>query len=296
MNNFSNLEARLEETYILVSAEIKKYLSTEELLLLPFRDALLYSSLAQGKMIRPFLCLTWGGALNANREDCLKIATSIELIHVYSLIHDDLPAMDDDDLRRGKPTLHKQYNEAIAILAGDALQAKAFEIIATLKTKNLAQIVLEFSKAIGLNGMVGGQYLDIEFEHSNPTKEDVILMQKLKTGKLIELSCILPTLLVDTSKQEQDLVRLYAGNLGAAFQIRDDFLDLWGDEKMLGKAVSKDRCRKKGSLISIASKEEAIKLLASKVTQCEVAISQFIKNVAIEELRELATYLATRSK
>ena len=190
-----------------------------------------------------------------------RAAAAIELIHCYSLVHDDLPAMDDDDLRRGHMTCHKKYDDATAILVGDAFQSLAFEILSDKKTHPNASVrcnlINELSKASGATGMVGGQMLDLDAEKKKLSLSEILMLQKLKTGELFRFSCIAGPIL----SEQEDLKHFeeFANNLGLAFQIKDDLLDVEGDEKRMGKKTKKDSTRGKETLISYLGKEDAKK-------------------------------------
>lgn len=297
MSDINSLNSDLEDIYSLIKEEIKGYVDVSETSLISFKEALLYSSLAKGKMVRPYLCLTWGKILEADFNDCLKLATAIELIHVYSLIHDDLPAMDNDDIRRGKPTLHKQYDEATAILAGDGLQALAFEVLADIKSDNLASILKYFAQVIGINGMVGGQYLDLSFEKkSKVTNDSITMMQSLKTGKLIEFSCVAPTMIVNCNKEVSDSVRSYAHKLGIIFQVRDDFLDKWGNPNTMGKNNQKDKHKGKSSLLDDMSKNEAEILLQDLQSKCLEELNSLTTRYHTNNIVDFTKYVSFRTK
>ncbi|SKA82012.1 farnesyl-diphosphate synthase [Caloramator quimbayensis] len=226
-------------------------------------EAMKYSLLAGGKRIRPVLAVSICEALGGKIEDILDFACSIELIHTYSLIHDDLPAMDNDDLRRGKPTNHVVFGEATAILAGDALLNYAFEIIlkeALDKNKycylKAADII---AKSAGIKGMIGGQVIDLESEGLNISIEALYNMHRKKTGALIEASCLCGCIIAQ-KEDMTDTVKEYGKNLGIAFQIVDDILDYEGDPKKLGKNTGIDKKNNKSTFVSILGIDESKKL------------------------------------
>lgn len=201
-------------------------------------QAIRYSVMAGGKRIRPILALTSYELFGGNRKEIINpAACSLELVHTYSLIHDDLPCMDDDDLRRGLPTLHKKYNEAIAVLAGDALHDLAFELIAR---SGSTEVVSELAMAIGTSGMLGGQMADVEAEGKENSIEQIEFIHKHKTGKLIRASVRIGAILAGVNKGTLDNISLYGEKIGLAFQIIDDILDIEGDQKKLGKIVGSD--------------------------------------------------------
>ena len=224
-------------------------------------DAMKYSIKVGGKRLRPLFLIEISKIFNVNKIMALRAAAAIELIHCYSLVHDDLPAMDDDDLRRGHMTCHKKYDDATAILVGDAFQSLAFEILSDKKTHPNASVrcnlINELSKASGATGMVGGQMLDLDAEKKKLSLKEILMLQKLKTGELFRFSCVAGPIL----SEQKDLKHFeeFANNLGLAFQIKDDLLDVEGDEKQMGKKTKKDFSRGKETLISYLGREVAKK-------------------------------------
>ena len=224
-------------------------------------DAMKYSIKVGGKRLRPLFLIEISKIFNVKKIMAFRAAAAIELIHCYSLVHDDLPAMDDDDLRRGHMTCHKKYDDATAILVGDAFQSLAFEILSDKKTHPNAivrcNLINELSKASGATGMVGGQMLDLDAEKKKLSLSEILMLQKLKTGELFRFSCIAGPIL----SEQKDLKHFeeFANNLGLAFQIKDDLLDVEGDEKQVGKKTKKDLPRGKETLISYLGKEDAKK-------------------------------------
>jgi farnesyl diphosphate synthase len=226
-------------------------------------DAMRYSSLDGGKRLRAFFVLAGATLFKVAGLSALRTASAIEFVHAYSLIHDDLPAMDDDDLRRGKPSCHKQFDEATAILAGDALQALAFEVLAHEDTHGdpavRATLVAELAKAAGAHGMVGGQMLDLLAEGQGPDMSigAITRLQRLKTGALISFSCTAGAILGKASEPLRVALAAYAHDLGLAFQIVDDLLDIEGSAVELGKTPGKDEAAGKATFVSILGKERA---------------------------------------
>ena len=224
-------------------------------------DAMKYSIKVGGKRLRPLFLIEISKIFNVKKIMAFRAAAAIELIHCYSLVHDDLPAMDDDDLRRGHMTCHKKYDDATAILVGDAFQSLAFEILSDKRTHPNANVrcnlINELSKASGATGMVGGQMLDLDAEKKKLSLSEILMLQKLKTGELFRFSCVAGPIL----SEEKDLKHFeeFANNLGLAFQIKDDLLDIEGDEKQMGKKTKKDFSRGKETLISYLGKEDAKK-------------------------------------
>ena len=224
-------------------------------------DAMKYSIKVGGKRLRPLFLIEISKIFNVKKTMAFRAAAAIELIHCYSLVHDDLPAMDDDDLRRGHMTCHKKYDDATAILVGDAFQSLAFEILSDKKTHPNANVrcnlIYELSKASGATGMVGGQMLDLDAEKKKLSLREILMLQKLKTGELFRFSCVAGPIL----SEQKDLRHFeeFANKLGLAFQIKDDLLDVEGDEKQMGKKTKKDFSRGKETLISYLGKEDAKK-------------------------------------
>ena len=226
-------------------------------------DAMRYSSLGGGKRLRAFFVLAGATLFKVGAMPALRTASAIEFLHAYSLIHDDLPAMDDDDLRRGKPSCHKQFDEATAILAGDALQALAFEVLAHEATHGdpavRMALVSELARAAGAHGMVGGQMLDLLAETQGPDLSigAITRLQRLKTGALISFSCTAGAILGKAAEPMRAALAAYAHDLGLAFQIVDDLLDVEGDAAVLGKATNKDAAAGKATFVSILGVERA---------------------------------------
>ena len=224
-------------------------------------NAMKYSIKVGGKRLRPLFLIEISKIFNVKKVMAFRAAAAIELIHCYSLVHDDLPAMDDDDLRRGHLTCHKKYDDATAILVGDAFQSLAFEILSDKKTHPNANVrcnlINELSKASGATGMVGGQMLDLDAEKKKLNLSEILMLQKLKTGELFRFSCVAGPILSEQKNLKH--FEEFANNLGLAFQIKDDLLDIEGDEKQMGKKTKKDLSRGKETLISFLGKEDAKK-------------------------------------
>ncbi|MGE0577134.1 MAG: polyprenyl synthetase family protein [Reyranella sp.] len=240
-------------------------------------EAMRYSSLNGGKRLRAFFVLAGATLFKVSALSALRTASAVEFVHAYSLIHDDLPAMDDDDLRRGKPSCHKQFDEATAILAGDALQALAFEVLAHEDTHGdpavRTHLVAELAKAVGAHGMVGGQMLDMLAEGQAAREMSIgaiTRLQRLKTGALISFSCTSGAILGKASESLRMALAAYAHDLGLAFQIVDDLLDIEGDAAQLGKTPGKDAAAGKATFVSILGRERAraqANLLARQAAQ-----------------------------
>ena len=224
-------------------------------------EAMRYAALGPGKRLRPFLVTTSAGIFDVSEESALRVAAAIEMVHCYSLIHDDLPAMDDDDLRRGKPTVHVEFDEATAILAGDALLTLAFEVLADPATHAngmvRCELVTAMARAAGSHGMVGGQMIDLLAEHMDLDIGAIARLERLKTGEIIAYSSCAGAILARAPKNAHFALHAYAHDLGLAFQIVDDLLDAEGSEAELGKRVGKDAEAGKATFVSLLGNEGA---------------------------------------
>ena len=214
-------------------------------------EAMRYSLMAGGKRLRPVLCIAAAEVVGGQNRDVIKAACALEMIHTYSLIHDDLPVMDNDDLRRGKPTCHIAFDEATALLAGDALLTLAFQILSGDEIKNDGQalkwlrVLNRIAQAVGYQGMIEGQLRDIDAEDNLVTLNELREFHALKTGALIEASVYTGAVLGGENSEQLDLLLIYANNIGLAFQVKDDILNVEGDPVLLGKAIGTDKIRKK---------------------------------------------------
>jgi len=224
-------------------------------------DAMRYASLGAGKRFRPFLVVESANLFGVPREQSLMAGVALECVHCYSLVHDDLPAMDNDDLRRGQPTAHKAFDEATAILAGDALLTLAFGLLGEPDTHGdpfvRCELVTRLAHAAGHAGMVGGQMMDIAFEHASPGLPEITRLQRMKTAALITFSCESGAILGRASAAARNALSAYGQDLGLAFQIVDDLLDAEGDPARMGKAAGKDASRGKPTVVSILGTERA---------------------------------------
>ena len=240
-------------------------------------DAMRYSLLAGGKRIRPVLVLKFCQALCGSMEPALDYACGVEMLHTYSLIHDDLPCMDNDDLRRGRPTCHRAFDEATAVLAGDGLLTAAFETAASaegMPAETVLQCIRILGRAAGMNGMIAGQVLDMGAEHRKISLDELRLLQSLKTGCLLWAACELGC--VAAGKSDADTLRkahAYGEKLGLAFQIQDDILDIEGDAQVLGKTTGKDAREEKSTFPSLLGLEECRRLADSLTEEAVRAIS-----------------------
>ena len=257
-------------------------------------DAMRYSLLAGGKRIRPVLTLKFCEMVGGDVEKAPPIAAAVEMIHTYSLIHDDLPAMDDDHLRRGRPTCHIQFDEATAILAGDALQSAAFRAVlsADLPEDIRCRLGLMLARAAGECGMVAGQILDLEGETRPLDATELNQVHKLKTSALISVACTMGVVAGGGTEHQVKAAEQFAKALGLAFQIRDDILDCVGDEKTLGKPIGSDRVSGKTTYVSLYGMEQSEKMLRE---QTEIAIAALEgKFDNIDDLRWMANWLLGR--
>ncbi len=261
-------------------------------------EAMRYSAISTGKALRPFLTMTIGEMLGVNKQTAIRIGAAIELLHTYSLIHDDLPAMDNDTLRRGKPTNHIQFDEATAILAGDALQALAFEVLSDPETHPDAAIrsrlVLELARSAGMNGMVGGQMLDLIGETTVLTLPEIERMQALKTGALLWFACMAPALTVPVPQEQSEALAQYAQAIGLLFQITDDILDVEGSVSSMGKTLGKDSEAHKSTFVSILGLEKAKSLAHNLAGRGMVALSVFGNKADL--LKDTITFILERKR
>ncbi len=260
--------------------------------------AMHYSLMAGGKRIRPVLCIGAAEAVGGKAEDVLPAACAIEMIHTYSLIHDDLPAMDNDDLRRGKPTCHVAYDEATAILAGDALLTLAFQTLSSVKCKTekqalqLLNVIQIIAQASGYKGMIEGQMRDMASEGIVLDSDSLEKMHGLKTGALIEASTCSGAILGGGTPTEIEQLKIYAKNIGLAFQVADDILNVEGDPAVLGKAVGTDETRSKSTYPSILGLEESKAMAENIVTNALKALENF--DSRSDPLRAVANYIIER--
>ncbi|GAB6150248.1 polyprenyl synthetase family protein [Clostridium novyi] len=258
-------------------------------------DAMKYSVEVGGKRIRPTLMLCTYNVYKDNYKDIMPMACAIEMIHTYSLIHDDLPAMDNDDLRRGKPTNHKVFGEAMAILAGDGLLNEAMNIMFNYSLNNDIRALKAskiISEASGVEGMIGGQVVDIISEGKKITIDNLKYMHKNKTGKLIKSPIIAGAILGDAPKEDIDILEEFGEKLGLAFQIKDDILDVIGDVKVLGKEIHKDKENNKTTFISEFGLESCKKMCIDLTKECLNLLKQIQGNT--RELEEITKFLMKR--
>lgn len=256
------------------------------------QEAMRYSLMAGGKRVRPVMTLAFCDLMGGEWRRAIPFGCALELVHTYSLIHDDLPSMDDDDLRRGKPTCHKVYGEAMAVLAGDALQAEAFRIIATapgVDDRQRAEAVTVLARACGADGMVAGQTLDIWGLGRN--RSELELLHSLKTGAMIQGAAELGCIAAGADSRQRERAAEYAQHIGLAFQVRDDILDVIADQQILGKTVGSDQRDGKITFVDLLGLEDSEKLVAQETAKAKNAI---VDLQGCEFLLNLAERLADR--
>ncbi|MBL3886564.1 (2E,6E)-farnesyl diphosphate synthase [Bacillus cereus] len=242
------------------------------------REAMAYSLEAGGKRLRPLLLFAILQAFGKERNLGVGAACALEMIHTYSLVHDDLPCMDDDDLRRGKPTNHKVFGEAMAVLAGDGLLTYAFQVIMAYEQKEISaekkvRLVLELAKAAGPEGMVGGQVADMEAEGKRLTIDELEYIHKHKTGKLLEFAVLAGAILSDATEEQEEKLLTFAKYIGLAFQIRDDILDVEGTEEEIGKPIGSDLSNEKSTYTTLFTVDRAKDILEETIAEAKGAIS-----------------------
>ena len=293
-----NLKDYLEEKRNMVDKALEEFLPPATSYPSIIHEAMRYSVFAGGKRLRPILVITAAEIIGQEISLVMPTASAMELIHTFSLIHDDLPSIDNDDYRRGKPTCHRVYGDAVAILTGDALLNYSFELMARngqypgIKSEAVLSVMEEVSKAIGTEGMLGGEVVDIIFEGETGTEELVEYIHTHKTAALIKVSLRAGAILADSSSQEIQALSDYGDYLGFAFQIQDDILNIEGDVKNLGKPVGTDSNRKKvtyPAIVGIENAHQKVKLLTQQAKQCLMIFGE-----RGEVLIQLADYLSER--
>ena len=288
------IKERLREYAETADKYLDKYLPVKDNPQKIIYEAMRYSVFAGGKRLRPALmmgaCEMCGGKI----ENVMPFACAMEMIHTYSLIHDDLPAMDNDDLRRGRPTSHIKYGEAVAILAGDALLNRAFEVVSGAKgdAERILRALSILSLSSGTEGMIGGQVIDMECEGKEITLDELRLMHSGKTGAIIRSSCVIGCLLGGGNDAELAAVDEFAKNLGIAFQIQDDILDVEGSEEELGKPIGSDAAENKNTYVSILGIEKAKELMIEYSEKAKRALLPF--GYKADFLIGLTDYLTAR--
>lgn len=286
----------LEECASLVDKTLEKLLPDTDLAEAKLYEAMRYGTMAGGKRLRPFLAMQSANLFNVDKARAKRVAAAIELVHSYSLIHDDLPAMDNAPMRRGVPSVHKAYGEATAILAGDALLTLAFEVLSEPETHEdprvRIQLVNKLAIASGGHGMVGGQMLDLIGEEKEFDLGTISRLQRMKTGKLMAFACESGAILGKASEPQRKALTNFAFDLGLAFQVTDDVLDVEADPREMGKPANQDEQATKSTFVSTMGKEQA-------KSRAEMLISQSTRHLNIFEgrgamLKELAEYVLQR--
>jgi farnesyl diphosphate synthase len=265
-------------------------------------EAMRYASLGGGKRLRPFLVVESAALLAVARQHALMAGAALECVHCYSLVHDDLPAMDNDALRRGQPTVHRAFDEATAILAGDGLLTYAFDLLSRPETHPSASVRIALvgllARGAGLGGMVGGQMLDLAAEGrfaDGPLALDegeITTLQAMKTGALLRFACLAGAVLGEASAEQREALDQYGSALGRAFQIADDLLDIEGDAAMIGKSTGKDAAAGKATLVGVLGPAKAKTRLSSLVAEAEAALAAFGPDAAV--LKAAAHFVAER--
>ncbi len=288
----------LEKKAGIINTALKEYLPSENDYPKAIHQAMLYSSMAGGKRIRPVLHLAAVEAVGGKTDCVLPFACAIELIHTYSLVHDDLPAMDNADLRRGKPTSHKVYGEAFAVLAGDALLTYAFYLMSRpidgIEPKIQLEVINDISRAIGSFGLIGGQVVDIESENKEIEFPVMEYIHTHKTGALIRASIKSGAVLGGGNKDEVDILVSFAEKIGLAFQIIDDILDEEGDRELLGKNIGGDKNANKSTYPSLCGMKEAKQMAKSLISSAVKRIEPFGEKA--RPLKDIALYMVERDR
>ena len=286
----------LEEQRLLVDSELEQILPGPDTYPDSIHKAMRHSVFAGGKRLRPILCLEGGRLFNGSESSLLRLGCALELIHTYSLIHDDLPALDNDDLRRGKPTCHKAFGEATAILAGDALLTLAFEIMSASgeSAQRRLRVIHEVANAIGaVGGMVAGQVLDLETAGRAASAGTVYLIHSAKTGAFIRAAMRSGALDACASEEDLAVVGVYGAKIGLAFQIADDLLDVTGSKEELGKSVGKDGQQRKATYPAIHGIEESRRIASRLVEEACQALEPYGNRA--QRLQEIAHFLIERN-
>jgi farnesyl diphosphate synthase len=290
------LAEAMAETARLVEAQLDALLPVPETAEAKLIEAMRYAVLNGGKRMRAFLVMETAKLFSVNKTCAARVAASVEMLHAYSLVHDDLPAMDDDDLRRGQPSCHKKFDEATAILAGDALQTRAFEVLAECDTHADAEarceLVLALAAASGMRGMVGGQMIDMEGEGKTLSGPEITRLQALKTGRLIQFAAEAGAILGRANAAQRQHIAAYGRELGGAFQIYDDVLDETASAEELGKTAGKDAAQGKATMVSILGLERARAQAELMAMQAARHLESFGERA--ELLRALARFTVTR--
>jgi len=295
-----DLKAYLSEKRTLVDKALEDCFPESEELSSDLNRAMRYSLFAGGKRLRPILCVSGGEAVGGEGIHVLPVACALELIHTYSLIHDDLPAMDDDDLRRGKPTNHKVFGEALALLAGDGLLTEAFNLITSVESLGrvsplvILRVISIISQAAGYRGMVGGQVVDIQSEGKRPDMSLVEFVHTRKTGALITASVVSGAMLCGGNERQVQAITSYGTKIGLAFQISDDILDIEGDSEAMGKRAGSDERKGKATYPAAVGLDRSREIQSELVEAAVESLELFDK--AADPLKQIARYIIERKK
>lgn len=298
MDDFTNLFANNARTIgELLDAKLSNHVETGEIA----RPATLLAAMRHGvlnggKRLRPFLVIQTAALFDANVEAAQIVGAALECVHCYSLIHDDLPAMDNDDLRRGQPTVHKAFDEATAILAGDALLTIAFDFLsdetAELSAETRVKLIRGLARAAGLGGMVGGQVLDLKAETQKPDESGIITLQAMKTGALIRYACEAGAIIANATQEDRERLAEFGSAIGLAFQLADDVLDVTSDTAALGKTAGKDIASNKATLVALHGVDWAQHQLSGLMEQADAVLEPFGTKADI--LRATAKFIIER--
>jgi geranylgeranyl diphosphate synthase, type II len=295
---FRMLKQTLEDGRVLTDAALERLLPPESARPGVIHRAMRHSVFAGGKRLRPILCIEAARMISGKLPEGIEeLGSALEMLHTYSLIHDDLPALDNDDLRRGRPTCHKAFGEANAILAGDALQTYAYEVLANLRcpADRRVLIIAEIAHDTGsIDGMIGGQVLDLESERKKPTAEILEYIHRSKTGALITASLVSGGIYGAGSDQQIEKLRIFGRAIGLAFQIVDDVLDVTQSSEQLGKTAGKDTVTEKATYPSLFGIDESLKKADALIAEGNAALDSFGNRAAT--LKSLAAYLVERKK
>ena len=301
MTEISEFQSRLAANALFVEALLKHLLTERPLdgeIIRPahLMSAIRHGVLNGGKRLRPFLVLESAALFGGNVEAALRVAAALECVHCYSLIHDDLPAMDNDDLRRGQPTVHRAFDEATAILAGDSLLTFAFDIIADPETElpdtTRLDLIRALSRASGFGGMAGGQALDLQAESDKPDEAGIIRLQAMKTGALLRFACEAGPMIAGANLEDRQRLSEFGAAIGLAFQLADDLLDHTSDAMTLGKATGKDAAAGKATLVSLHGAVWAQLQLKGLIEQAVETLAPY--GAKAEVLIEAARFVASR--
>ena len=292
----TRLSDAMKECGVLVENELDRLIVVPNTPEKKVAEAMRYAVLGGGKRLRPFLLMEVAGLFNVTPAGALRAGAALEMVHCYSLIHDDLPCMDNDDMRRGKPSCHIAFGETTALLAGDALLTRAFDVLADEKTHSdplvRCQLVIELARAAGMNGMIGGQQLDMMAGDIDMDLVEVTRLQQMKTGRLISFACEAGAIMGKAPYNERQILMAYAKDIGLAFQIADDILDVESSVEAMGKNVRKDVDAAKATFVSFVGVDEAKKQARTLVEQAVSYLDIF--DARADMLRDLARFVVER--